>query len=108
MLKRNQVLLNDWLVDLLKAISEKYDLSFSEIIRLLLSMEIIDLITAAYPDYKNKAIKREVLGLIELRNKGQTISMEDSHRIISKVYFEGRKAAEHWNKHQKSKKTKKK
>ena len=40
MLKRHQILLNDWLVEYIKNCSDRYDISFSEVIRLTLCVEM--------------------------------------------------------------------
>ena len=52
MLKRHQVLLTDWLADYMKYIADRYDLSFSEVIRLCLCLHCCDAISDMHPKKK--------------------------------------------------------
>lgn len=94
MLKRYQVLLNDWLADFIKSQAERYDVSFSEVIRLMLCGQIENLINAGYPKYKfgipMKAIVKELR-----RGEQNNQLMETHHKLMSKIYFETRKAIEY-------------
>ena len=91
MLKRYQVLLNDWLVDYIKTFAEKYDMSFSEIIRIMLCLQSGAWITSVYPDYKFKINLKEIEKQLRILNKKKTLE-EDEHKLASKIYFEARKA----------------
>ena len=44
MLKRYQVLLDDWLADTIKALADKYVISFSELIKVILCLETMQLL----------------------------------------------------------------
>ena len=93
MLQRHQILLTDWLAEFIKFCSERYDLSFSEVIRLTLCMEIPAWVTIKYPKYKTGISNREVvrqIKKIEAKNRTQ----EKQHMLISRIYFEARKAIE--------------
>ncbi len=93
MLKRHQVLLEDWMVKYARFLSEKYDLSFSEIIRGMFSLAIVVLVLTLYPKYKHKKEALEIRTLIKrlyLKKSSET----DVHTLISTLYFEARKAAE--------------
>ena len=97
MLKRNQVLLNDWLADIIKDMSKKYDLSFSEVIRIFLCIELGKMISIAYPNHDHSLVYNESEKIVQRKNNGNPLSMEDLHTAISRLYFETRKAADLWN-----------
>ena len=93
MLKRQQVLLSDWLVDYIKFLSEKFDLSFSEVIRGTLSLQFLNTISTLYPKHKPALSNNEISKiLLSASKKKQT--EEELRRLISKIYFEARKAIE--------------
>ena len=104
MLKRYQVLLSDWLAEHIKAIAEKYDFSFSEAIRIALTIQIMELIQLGYPNYKAGASIKDMKEVIRMRKNPKNWSPEKLHRIFSKIYFEGHKAAEFWMEKEKQKK----
>ena len=93
MLKRCQVLLSDWLVDYIKDNAEKFDVSFSEVIRLSLCMQFGSWISQNYPNHKfafdQKKLKKAMQAVYE-----ENGSREDEHKLMSKIYFEARKAIE--------------
>ena len=93
MLKRYQVLLNDWLADYIKFLCEKYDASFSEVIRLSLCMEYAYTITLSHPEYKTKLNHKKVVHEMDDLIKSERF-LEENHKIISRTYFEARKAIE--------------
>ena len=100
MLKRYQVLLNDWLVDYIKSFTERYDLSFSEIIRIMLCLQSGSWITSVYPNYKFKINLEEIEKQLRILNKKKTLE-EDEHKLASKIYFEARKAIDFFSAQQK-------
>lgn len=106
MLKRNQVLLNDWIVDHTKAIAKKYDISFSEVIRLLVCLQASFHITTLYPEYKCKIKPTNIANIINSANKKENLDPEDLHKFLSDVYFESRKAMEFWANKEEKKNTK--
>jgi len=94
MLKRHQVLLTDWLTDYIKNLSKKYDVSFSEVIRVVLCLFFGEIISSFHPKYKFPFKKKEIVSTLnKIVNK--KMSEEEIHRIISQVYFEARKAIEY-------------
>ena len=106
MLKRYQVLLPEWLEENIKHIADEYDLSFSEIVRGEICFATLTALMYLYPEYKAGITTEEILN----RFKDQTqskLEREDLHRILSKIYFETRKAVE-YRIAQEKKKTKKK
>jgi hypothetical protein len=96
MLKRNQVLLNDWIVDHAKAIAKKYDISFSEVIRLLVCLQACIHIKMLYPEYNYKIKSSEIAAVISSTDKKGGLDPEDLHKLFSDIYFESRKAMEFW------------
>ena len=96
MLKRNQVLLNDWIVDHTKAIADKYDVSFSEVIRLLVCLQCCAHIKMLYPEYKYKLKPSDISRVVASVNKKGNLSPESLHTLFSEIYFESRKAMEFW------------
>lgn len=94
MLKRYQVLLPDWLGDYIKILVDKYDLSFSEIIRSEICMAILNATPNLFPEYKPGITSKELYELIK-KNAHESMEREDMHRILSKIYFETRKAIEY-------------
>lgn len=94
MLKRYQVLLPDWLEDYVKFLTDKYDLSFSEIIRAEISSSILASVSNLFPDYKPSLTFNDMIQNIK-QNDPKGLEREDIHRVLSKLYFEARKAAEY-------------
>jgi len=93
LLKRYQVLLPDWLEDYVKYLTEKYDLSFSEVIRAEVCGSILSSVSKLFPDYKPGLTLGDIFQKIK-RDKFEKLKREDIHRILSTLYFEARKAAE--------------
>ena len=107
MLKRYQVLLPDWLEDYIKYLSDKYDLSFSEVIRVEVCIAIISTISKLYPNFKLGITPDDILNMIK-EDAQEDMEREEEHRMLSKIYFETRKAIEHRFYQEKKKKMKKK
>jgi len=97
MLKRYQVLINDWLVEHLKLVAERYDISFSEVIRVLLCLKILELINMRYPKCKSKIKNSEIANIVNKRANVKDFDTDELHKFLSNVYFETRKAIECWN-----------
>ena len=96
MLKRYQILLNDWLAEHLELIAERNDLSFSEMIRIVLCEGLLRTCPTLHPEYKSRINPRE---LSDLAKEGSDLEtpLERKHQLISKLYFEARKAIEYMN-----------
>jgi hypothetical protein len=102
MLKRYQVLLSDWQEEYVRFLTDKYDLSFSEVIR---SMIVLDAILATqylYPEYKPAKPVKEIVK--ELKKFAEGGKQEDLYRLLSTAYFEARKAMEYRLKKEKKQK----
>jgi hypothetical protein len=93
MLKRYQVLLPDWLEDYIKFTVDRFDLSFSEIIRLEICMAILTSVKNYYPEYKSGISLEEIYGKVN-QYTAQGLDRGEMYRIISSIYFEARKATE--------------
>ena len=92
-MKRNQVLLSDWLEDYMNFLSKRFNVSTSEAIRIQLCIAILAMVPLLFPEYKPNIIIDDFLKVTEKWAKGE-VENEDHHKILSKVYFEARKAAE--------------
>lgn len=98
MLKRNQILLEPWQVEHYKIVSEKYDVSFSEMIRMALCLDIIMATKIRFPKYKIAINKNALEKTIKKRNIVEHMGEEEFHKMLSQIYFEARKATELWAK----------
>ena len=94
MLKRYQVLLSDWQEEYVRFLAEKYDLSFSEVIRILIVLESIMMTGHFYPEYKPSMSMKELVSKLKKMAKPDR-NEEDLHKLISAGYFEARKAIEY-------------
>jgi hypothetical protein len=56
MLKRFQVLLTDWLAEYAQFVSEEYDVSFSEAVRILMCIGTVYAVREIFPQFKSKMI----------------------------------------------------
>lgn len=90
MLIRTQVLFEEWQVEYIKDVAERNDISFSEVCRMLSSLGMIDAISNLHPKFK---IERKKNGYKQFVNQKSTEA--DRHQILSKLYFEARKAVEY-------------
>ncbi len=90
---RYQVLLDDWLADYIKFLTEKFDLSTSSVIRTNICVAILYTTQLLYPEFKHTISEKE---LRELATKEAKDELEEAelHRMLSKVIFEARKAVE--------------
>jgi len=93
MLKRNQVLLGDWLEDYIKFLSNMYDVSISEAIRVQLCVAILAVAPLLFPEYKSNFGIADILKITKKWAKGE-LEIEDQQKLLSKIYFEARKAVE--------------
>lgn len=94
MLKRYQVLLPDWLGEYIKQLVNKYDLSFSEVIRVEICMAILSAVSEIFPEYKLGITPKQIYNQIR-KQAEKEMEKEDAYRILSKIYFETRKAIEY-------------
>ena len=93
MLKRCQVLLTDWQVEYANFITEIYDMSFSEAIRVLMSLGAIAAINELKPTYKAVVSIKNMIKALRNAVPGRQ-KQEVFHRQLSYIYYEARKAVE--------------
>ena len=93
MLKRHQVLLEDWQVEYLQAVAEAHDISVSEALRVILSMGTVCAVEAIHHEYKSSVPFPEIARMLKKINQ-RPFSMDYVHKFISTIYFEARKAVE--------------
>ena len=98
MLKRYQILLNEWQADHYKMIAQQYDVSFSEMIRMALCVDIMKATKAVFPDYKFNIEDKLIVDLMKKKEISGNVQIEEFHKFLSKLYFEIRKATELWKK----------
>ncbi len=98
MLKRYQVLLTDWQGEYVKFAAEKYDLSFSEILRIMISFCAIEIAKYEHPGYKTKVRPGQFMEKCKKMVK-DGIDESELHAYLSQMYFEARKAVEYRMEH---------
>jgi len=94
MYKRYQVLLPDWLEDYIKYISKKYNMSFSEILRLELCFSMLSTAAEFFKEHNANISRQDIFVEVEKYSKG-LIDKKEFNKFISKIYFETRKAVEY-------------
>jgi hypothetical protein len=94
MLKRCQILLENWQVEYIKLVCQKYDQSFSEVVRIIICDGLLCLLPLISPEYKS-GIDLKLLAKMTKEAGDPTISEEEKHKLISRLYFETRKLTEH-------------
>ena len=92
---RYQVLLEKWLADYIEAITKKYDLSTSSIIRAHMCLAIVCLLPRLYPEYKSNSVEEEMVEFAKNVSKQEHEDME-VHHMLSDITYEARKAIEYW------------
>ena len=81
MLKRYQVLLPDWLEDYVKLLVDKYDMSFSEVIRTMLCTWILSAVPNLYPELKLGLSCKDIHEMVNAEAQ-EDMSREDVHRML--------------------------
>lgn len=94
MLKRYQVLLPDWMEDGIKHYVKKYKISFSEAIRAEICASILATVPKQFSEYKPDLTHEDMVTMIKKMTK-EKMTREEVKRLLSRVYFEARKAAEY-------------
>jgi hypothetical protein len=83
-------LFEDWQVEYIKSVADRHDLSFSEICRMLVSIGIDISIAQLHPEYKLKIERKNFTTFTN-----EKTSEDVRHQLLSKLYFETRKAVEY-------------
>jgi len=97
MLKRYQILLNDWLANHYKDAAKKNDVSFSEMIRMALCNDLLQAAGHAFPKHRVKIDRRKIAAIMKAQQLKEAMHDVEFHKLLSQIYFESRKAAELWN-----------
>jgi hypothetical protein len=95
MKKKFQVVLPMWMEDYLSDIANEYDLTISELLRLELSLAIICFVSHFFPEYEGPSMQDLGIPLAAEAPSVESLDREKMHRVLSKIYFEARKAAEY-------------
>ena len=98
MLKRYQILLDDWMADHYKLTSQEHDVSFSEMIRMALCSDILQASHVAFPKHKINLDKDKLKLAMQAREIHKVMDEVKFHEFLSQIYFEVRKATELWSK----------
>ena len=96
MLKRYQVLLDDWMAEHYRLMSREHDVSFSEMIRMALCADVLQATSIAFPKYKAKLDWDKMKKAMQVRKIEDAMEKMEFHEFLSQVYFEARKATELW------------
>ncbi|MDH5467957.1 MAG: hypothetical protein OEY25_11115 [Candidatus Aminicenantes bacterium] len=104
MLKRYQVLLPDWMEDNIQHYIDKYGLSFSEGIRAELCSAILATVEKQFPEYKPDITIEEIIERLK-KMQNRKVEKEEIKQLLSKIYFEARKASEYRHSKEKKKKS---
>jgi len=98
MLKRCQIILNDWMIEHYKSIADTYDVSFSEMIRMALCVDILNATRTVFPKHRYKLNENILKKVINERAIVKLVGRDQFHKFLSELYFETRKAATLWKK----------
>lgn len=91
--RKYQVILPDWLEDYIKFLVDKYELNFSEVIRLQICYSVLCLMEKIYPEFESGLSVNDIATIPHEYPESQ--DREDLLRRLSKIYFETRKAVEY-------------
>ena len=95
MSKKFQVVLPDWMEEYLEALSARYDLTISEILRLELSLAFICFVNHYYPEYDGPTFEDLSIPTAKEAPTLEKIDRERMHKILSRFYFEARKSTDY-------------
>ncbi|MBN1871546.1 MAG: hypothetical protein JW800_03140 [Candidatus Omnitrophica bacterium] len=98
MLKRYQVLLDDWMAEHYQLMAKKHDVSFSEMIRMGLCSDILQATSVTFPKYKSKIDWDKLKKTMQAKDINEVMEKIEFHEFLSQVYFEARKSTELWTK----------
>ena len=94
MLVRQQVLLPDWLIEHFKFIADRYNISFSEMIRIGMCMHLGNLFPELFPDYKCDISSEELADTLKSLSENEE-NREQFEALKSKIFLEARKAVKY-------------
>ncbi|MDD4956891.1 MAG: hypothetical protein PHH49_02415 [Candidatus Omnitrophica bacterium] len=91
MLTRQQILLPDWLVEHYKTVAAKYNMSFSEMVRLAMCMHLGNIFPELHPGY-NCDIDSKKLASAFKELAASEEGREQFDAMVSHIYLEAKKA----------------
>jgi len=94
MSKKFQVVLPDWMEEYLEAVAARYDLTISELLRLELSLAFISFVNHYYSEYKGPTFGDLGIPAAKDAPSLEKIDRERMHKVLSRFYFEARKATD--------------
>jgi hypothetical protein len=94
MLKRNQILLQDWQEEYIKFVSKTYDVSISEAVRTIINITAVVLLKELFPKYKPKISIKDIAKAFTKVQSGE-ICEEKFYLMMSDLYYEARKIMEY-------------
>ena len=106
MLKRYQVLLDEWMAAEAKKMAKRYDMSFSEVVRASLCSKYLECVKMMYPKYK-PSLDDDTTKKILNCNFSRKVRKQKTNQGLSRLYFETKKAIEYFEKQEQMKASKK-
>ena len=103
MSKKYQVVLPDWMEEYLEGIAARFDLTISETLRLELSLAFICFVSHYFPEYDGPTFKDLGIPTAKEAPPLENLNGERMHKILSRFYFEARKAVDYHMKKEKLK-----
>ena len=92
-LRRKQVMISDWLDDYMQELSKIYDVSYSEIVRAMLSYAFGSTVSQVHPEYKFSIDAERMANAAIERNDGK-IDIEANRKLLADIYYEARQLIE--------------
>jgi hypothetical protein len=90
MLRRKQVMISDWLDDFVQYTAQKYDISYSEVLRLGTAYFLADVLSKADPKYKMKVTSKEISKVV-YDGLEQCGDVEVTRKLIADIYHESKR-----------------
>lgn len=90
MLRRKQIMMSDWLDDFIQEICKKYNVSYSEAVRVMLSYGFAQVLCKIYPEY-NFSIDADRMASASRELNDGKIDIEANQKLTADIYFEARR-----------------
>jgi hypothetical protein len=93
-LRRKQVMITGWLDDFIKMVSQKYDISYSEVLRLCTSYFFAITLAAVNPKRYKMSITPQKIALVLKQRETDKRGFEESRKLMADIYWETKKILE--------------
>ena len=103
MLRRKQVMMTDWLDDMVKFIAKSYDLSYSEFVRIAVGYHIAEVMAAKKPGCKLTITPKKIAYITDKYDADKS-SLEENRQLIADIYFQTKRIITNYMKDMKKKK----